>query len=80
MSHSAGLISPRTLSVGTHLAITLSSTEHEFHDWMIFQFLESLVFGMSVDLKDGQEQQKVGKLQRLSLAIRSKLGDCPIII
>ena len=81
MSHSAaGLISPRTVSVGIPLAITLPSAEHEFHDWMVFQFLESLVYGMSVDLKDGQEHQKLQKLQTLSIAFRSDLGECPIII
>ena len=80
MSHSAGLISPRTLSVGIYLAITLPSTEHEFHDWIVFQFLESFVFGMSVDLKGGQEHQKLEKLQTLSIAIRSELGECPTVI
>jgi len=73
MSYSPGLISPRTVCVGIHLAITLPSNKHEFHDWMVFQFLESLVFGMSVDLKHGQEHQKVEKLQTLSIAIRIEL-------
>jgi hypothetical protein len=46
---------------------------------MIFQFLDSLVFGMSVDLKESQEHQELEKLQTLSVAIRSELGEYPII-
>jgi len=80
MSHSAGRVSPRTISVGIPQATNLSSTEHEFHVWMVFQFLESLVYEMSVDLKDGQEHQKLKKPQTLSIAFRSDLGQCLVII
>jgi hypothetical protein len=66
ISYSAGLISPRTVSVGLHLATKLLSTKHGFHDWMVFQFLDSLEFCMTVELKDGQEHQKVEELQSLS--------------